>query len=72
MAKLCSDKEIIKLKHAFLAIDKDNSGEIEYEEIPKIFKDLNIKASDVRFINILIFKILERIKKYIFFNGFSL
>ena len=48
LAKLCSDKEIIKLKHAFLAIDKDNSGEIEYEEIPKIFNDLKIKASDVR------------------------
>jgi calcium-dependent protein kinase len=47
LAKLCSDKEIIKLKHAFLAIDKDNSGEIEYEEIPKIFNDLKIKASDV-------------------------
>ena len=31
LAKLCSDKEIIKLKQAFLAIDKDNSGEIEYE-----------------------------------------
>ena len=56
LAKLCSDKEILKLKHAFLAIDKDNSGEIEYEEIPKIFSDLNIKASDVS-IYILIFYI---------------
>ena len=46
LAKLCTDKEIIKLKQAFLSIDKDNSGEIEYDEIPKIFKDLNIKASD--------------------------
>ena len=27
-------------------IDKDNSGEIEYEEIPKIFADLKIKASE--------------------------
>ena len=50
LAKLCSDKEIIKLKHAFEAIDKDKSGEIEYDEIPKIFSDLNIKASDVRII----------------------
>ena len=46
LAKLCSDKEILKLKHAFLAIDKDNSGEIEYEEIPKIFKELGIEATD--------------------------
>ena len=52
LAKLCSDKEIIKLKHAFLAIDKDNSGEIEYEEIPKIFNELNIKASDTELKNI--------------------
>ena len=52
LAKLCSDKEIIKLKHAFLAIDKDNSGEIEYEEIPKIFNELNIKASDIELKNI--------------------
>ena len=55
LAKLCNDKEILKLKHAFEAIDKDNSGEIEYEEIPKIFNDLKIKASDVRHIYILIF-----------------
>ena len=52
LAKLCSDKEIIKLKHAFLAIDKDNSGEIEYEEIPKIFSELNIEASDTELKNI--------------------
>ncbi len=47
LAKLCSDKEVIKLKQAFSAIDKDNSGEIEYEEIPKIFKELGIEATDV-------------------------
>ena len=52
LAKLCSDKEIIKLKQAFLAIDKDNSGEIEYEEIPKIFSELNIEASDTELKNI--------------------
>ena len=52
LAKLCSDKEIIKLKQAFLAIDKDNSGEIEYEEIPKIFRELNIEASDTELKNI--------------------
>ena len=52
LAKLCSDKEIIKLKQAFLAIDKDNSGEIEQEEIPKIFNELNIEASDTELKNI--------------------
>ena len=52
LAKLCSDKEIKKLKQAFLAIDKDNSGEIEYEEIPKIFSELNIEASDTELKNI--------------------
>ena len=60
LAKLCSDKEIIKLKHAFLAIDKDNSGEIEYEEIPKIFNDLNIKASDVRIFFLIILNFIFR------------
>ena len=47
MAKLFSDKEINKLKRAFMAVDKDNSGEIEYEEIPKIFKELGFEATDV-------------------------
>ena len=55
LAKLCTDKEITKLKKAFSAIDKDNSGEIEYEEIPKIFNELGIKATDVSFYNFLIF-----------------
>ena len=47
LAKLFSDKEISKLKRAFTAVDKDNSGEIEYEEIPKIFNELGIETSDV-------------------------
>ena len=46
LAKLSNDKEILKLKKAFEIIDKDNSGEIEYEEIPNIFKDLGIQASE--------------------------
>ena len=50
LAKLFSDKEVTKLKKAFTAVDKDNSGEIEYEEIPKIFKELGIEATDVSFI----------------------
>ena len=47
LAKLFSDKEISKLKRAFTAVDKDNSGEIEYEEIPKIFQELGIETTDV-------------------------
>ena len=50
LAKLFSDKEVTKLKKAFTAVDKDNSGEIEYEEIPKIFKELGIEATDVSLI----------------------
>ena len=49
LAKLSDDRELVKLKQAFSAIDKDNSGEIEYEEIPKIFGDLGIEASDVSY-----------------------
>ena len=52
LAKLSDDKELLKLKKAFDAIDKDNSGEIEYEEIPKIFEELNIKMSDKELKNI--------------------
>ena len=54
LAKLFSDKEVTKLKKAFTAVDKDNSGEIEYEEIPKIFKELGIEATDVSFIHFII------------------
>ena len=54
LAKLFSDKEVTKLKKAFTAVDKDNSGEIEYEEIPKIFKELGIEATDVSFIYFII------------------
>ena len=46
LAKIATDTEVQKLKQAFSIIDKDNSGEIEYEEIPKIFSDLKIKASE--------------------------
>ena len=52
LAKLSNDKEILKLKKAFEIIDKDNSGEIEYEEIPKIFEDLGIQASEQELKNI--------------------
>ena len=52
LAKLSNDKEILKLKKAFEIIDKDHSGEIEYEEIPKIFEDLGIQASEQELKNI--------------------
>ena len=52
MAKLSNDNEILKLKKAFEIIDKDNSGEIEYEEIPKIFEELGIQASEQELKNI--------------------
>ena len=45
-AKISNDSQIHKLKHAFSLIDKDNSGEIEYEEIPKIFNEMGIDASE--------------------------
>ena len=57
LAKLSNDKEILKLKKAFDIIDKDNSGEIEYEEIPKIFEELGIQASEQELKNI--FKSLD-------------
>ena len=52
LAKISTDTEVQKLKQAFSIIDKDNSGEIEYEEIPKIFSDLKIKASEDELKNI--------------------
>ena len=47
ISKLSNDRELTKLKEAFILIDKENSGEIEYEEIPKLFHELGIEASDV-------------------------
>lgn len=52
LAKIATDTEVQKLKQAFSIIDKDNSGEIEYEEIPKIFADLKINASEEELKNI--------------------
>ena len=45
MAKISKESEILKLKQAFTVIDKDNSGEIEYCEIPLIFEKLGIKPT---------------------------
>lgn len=45
MAKISKESEILKLKQAFTVIDKDNSGEIEYCEMPIIFEKLGIKPT---------------------------
>lgn len=47
LAKISNDSEVQKLKEAFAIIDKDNSGEIEYEEILTLFDEMGIKASEV-------------------------
>ena len=52
LAKIATDSEVAKLKQAFSIIDKDNSGEIEYEEIPRIFAELKIHASEDELKNI--------------------
>ena len=44
--KFC-EKEIQKLKLAFLAIDKDNTGTIEIEEMIQIFEEMGIKRGMV-------------------------
>ena len=46
LAKISTEDEVSKLRDAFSAIDEDNSGEIEYSDIPKIFQELGIKASE--------------------------
>ena len=45
-AKISKDQDIKELKEAFMLIDTDDSGEIEYNQIPKIFKEHNIKLPD--------------------------
>jgi calcium-dependent protein kinase len=49
-AKISSEAEILRLKQAFLEIDKDNTGTIEYEEIFEIFEKLGIKPEKVFYI----------------------
>ena len=45
MARISKENEIQKLKQAFKLIDKDNSGEIEYNCIPLIFERAGITPS---------------------------
>jgi len=47
LAKISNEKEIQKLKLAFLTIDKDNTGTIEIEEMFQIFEEMGIKREKV-------------------------
>lgn len=46
LAKISSEEQVLKLKKAFLEIDKDNTGALEYDEILYTFEKLGIKKSD--------------------------
>lgn len=46
IARISRESEILELKYAFKIIDKDNSGEIEYCEIPRIFEKLGISPKN--------------------------
>jgi len=46
LAKISSEEEVIKLKKAFLEMDKDNTGTLEYEEILETFEKLGIKKDE--------------------------
>ena len=46
LAKISNEEELLKLKKAFLEIDKDNTGTLEYEEILETFEKLGIKKSE--------------------------
>ena len=48
LAKISNESEIIKLKQAFLQIDTDNTGTIEFEEVVEVFNKLGIKPEKVR------------------------
>jgi len=47
IAKLSKEEEIKKLKQAFLDLDTDNTGTLDYEEIHTAFNKLGIKIKDV-------------------------
>jgi calcium-dependent protein kinase len=46
LAKISNEEEVLKLKKAFLEMDKDNTGTLEYEEILETFEKLGIKKSE--------------------------
>lgn len=47
IAKLSKDDEITKLKKAFMELDKNNTGTLDYNEISSAFDKLGIKIPDV-------------------------
>lgn len=47
LAKISNESEIIKLKQAFLQIDTDNTGTIEFEEVIQVFNKLGIQPDKV-------------------------
>jgi calcium-dependent protein kinase len=49
LAKISNEKEIIKLKQAFIEIDKDQSGTVEADEILGVFQKL---GKDIKSVNI--------------------
>ena len=49
IAKLSREEEIKKLKKAFMELDTDNTGTLDYEEVHTAFNKLGIKIKDVNF-----------------------
>ena len=56
-AKILKDTEIDKLKNIFSFIDKDNSGEINYDNLKEMFKENNININEKELQNL--FKSLD-------------
>ena len=61
-AKILKDSEVDKLKNIFSFIDKDNSGEINYENLKDIFKENNTNINE---------KELQKIFKSLDFHSFG-
>ena len=61
-AKILKDSEIDKLKNIFSFIDKDNSGEINYENLKEMFKENNIDINE---------KELQKIFKSLDFHSYG-
>jgi calcium-dependent protein kinase len=47
LAKISNEKEVVKLKQAFMEIDTDNTGTIEFEEVVNVFKKLGLDPTKV-------------------------
>ena len=48
LAKISNEKEIIELKKAFVELDQENTGVIEYKQLEGIMSKTKIKATQVR------------------------